>query len=298
MQIFLNGVFTVPGANFPPDVHEDDLGEVTHGVAQHREGAQPVEELDAPEVALAEITFRVQPAAPRHLIEDGILEDGAEGFPPRLLRQRRQQRAVHLLFDAVHRVLQVFLRYLFSHIFQRQHDGADIGQVVGSRQVSEEPIPVAVIQPPDVGIGRAAHGMGVRDVKDIAQPLWLGGVVDEGDALRAAIHPPSDLLIPRIQRGAGRGFRPLGVNQQLLQEAVAVHPRSDVHEAHPVLRGTADRPGLGIGQVADIVQFRQSDHFLVAPARGVLNRRSPRRCRRTPCPRRHRRSPRAWACTP
>ena len=263
LRIFLDGVFPVPGANLSPDVHEDDFGEVAHGVAQHREGAQPVEELDAPEVALMEIAFRVQPAAPRHLVEDGIPEDGAEGFPPHLLRQRRQQRAVHLLFDAVHRVLQVLVRHLFGHIFKRQHDGAHVGQVVGAGQVSEEPLLVAIIQPPDVGIWRAAHGMGIRDVKHISQSLRLGGVVDEGDALRAAIDPASDLLIPRIQRGAGRGFRPLGVDQQLLQEAVAVHPRSGVHEAHPVLRGTADRPGFGIGQVADIVQFRQSDHFLV-----------------------------------
>lgn len=298
MQIFLNGVFPVPRAYFPSNVHEDDLGEVAHGVAQHREGAQPVEELDAPEVALMEIAFRIQPAAPRHLVEDGIPENGAEGLPPCLLRQRHQQRAIHLLFDAVHRILQVFVRHLFGHVFQCQHDRADVWQVVGAGQVGEEPIPVPIIQPPDVGIGRTAHSMGVRDVKDIAQPLWLGGVVDEGDALRAAVDPAPDLLIPRIQRGAGRGFGPLGVDQQLLQEAVAVHPRSGVHEAHPVLRGTADRTGFGIGQVADIVQFRQSDHFLVAPARGVLNRRSPRRCRRTPCPRRHRRSPRAWACTP
>ena len=132
MQIILIGVFPVPCAYFPPDVHEDDFGEVAHGVAQHREGAQPVEELDAPEVALMEIAFRVQPTAPRRLIEDGVPEDSAEGLPPRLLRQRRQQRAVHLLFDAVHRVLQVFLSHLLGHLLQRKHDGAHIGQVVGA----------------------------------------------------------------------------------------------------------------------------------------------------------------------
>ncbi|MBQ3479530.1 MAG: hypothetical protein IJH25_15340 [Clostridia bacterium] len=220
----MNGVFPVPCAYFPPDVHEDDLGEVAHGVAQHREGAQPVEELDTPKVALVEIAFRVQPAAPRYLIEDRIPEDGAESLPPRLLRQRRQQRAGHLLLDAVHRVLQVFLSHLLSHLLQCQHDRTHIRQIVGAGQVGEEPLLVAVIQTPDIGIGRTAHGMGVRDVKDISQALRLGGVVDEGDALRAAIHPPSNLLIPRIQRGAGRGFRPLGVDQQLLQEAVAVHP--------------------------------------------------------------------------
>ena len=136
MQIFLgsflDGIFPVPSANFPPDVHQDDLGEVAHGAAQHREGAKPVEELDAPEVALIDIAFRIQPTAPRHFVKYRVLEEGAEVFPPRLLRQRRQQRAGHLLLDAVHRVLQVFLRYLLGDLFQRQHDGADIGQVVGA----------------------------------------------------------------------------------------------------------------------------------------------------------------------
>lgn len=136
MQIFLgaflDGIFPVPSANFPPDVHQDDLGEVAHGAAQHRECSQPVEELDAPEVAFTDIAFRIQPTAPRHLVEYRILEEGAEVFPPRLLRQRRQQRAGHLLLDAVHRVLQVFLRHLFRHLLQRQHDGADVGQVVGT----------------------------------------------------------------------------------------------------------------------------------------------------------------------
>ena len=175
MQIFPDSVFPVPRADFPPDVHQDDLREAAHGVTQHRQRSQPVEELDAPEIAFAEIAFGIQPTAPRHLIEDGLLEEGAEGVPPRPLVQRRQKRTVHLLLNAVHCVFNVFVRHLFGDLLQRQHNRAYISQIIGAGQVGQEPILVAIFEPPDIRIGRAAHGVGVRDVKHIAQSLRLGG---------------------------------------------------------------------------------------------------------------------------
>ena len=120
-----------------------------------------------------------------------------------------------------------------------------------------------VLQLPDVRVGRAAHGVCIGNIKDILHTLRLGGIVDEGDALRAAIDPAPNLLIPRFQRRAGRRFGALGVDQKLLQKAVSVHPRSGIHEKHPVLRGTADGTCLAIGQISDIIQFRHSDHLFV-----------------------------------
>ena len=80
-------------------------------------------------------------------------------------------------------------------------------------------------------------------VKNIAQPGFAAGVVDEGDALGAAPHIPAHFLIPEVVLGAGRGVGTLRKDKKLFRVRVLVEPGGRVQKFHPADMAAGDLRG-------------------------------------------------------
>ena len=78
-----NEIFSIKCAQLASDVRENDFRYLIDGISQQSEDIQPVEILNIPKIAILDYDFRIQTTAARDLIEDGVLEQGAEGILPR-----------------------------------------------------------------------------------------------------------------------------------------------------------------------------------------------------------------------
>ncbi|MCI1955545.1 MAG: hypothetical protein LKJ21_04110, partial [Oscillospiraceae bacterium] len=81
---------------------------------------------------------------------------------------------------------------------------------------------------------------GVRNVEHIAQAGAAAGVVNQGDAARAALDPPAHPLVPEAVFRAGRRFGPLGVNHKLLVVRVFVEPGGGFQKIRPAFVAGGD----------------------------------------------------------
>ncbi|MEK3872451.1 hypothetical protein NYE76_21465 [Paenibacillus sp. FSL M7-0831] len=101
---------------------------------------------------------------------------------------------------------------------------------------------VLLLQLPQPGDAGMFTGPGVGNIKHIAQPGPVAGIVHQGDALGATTHIPAHFLIPQVVLGAGGGVRALGINHHLLMERVFVEAGGSSEKGRPFLPA-AHKPG-------------------------------------------------------
>jgi hypothetical protein len=80
-------------------------------------------------------------------------------------------------------------------------------------------------------------GSGIRQIKDVFQLWRSAGVVDQGNAGCPAAHHPMHPPVPEFNRRAGRRFRVLCVNQNLVPKGVLVEPDRTGEKIGPALHG-------------------------------------------------------------
>nr|WP_287714127.1 hypothetical protein [Blautia sp.] len=180
---------------------------------------------DPTEVVVIQIVRSVQAAAGK----ERVLDAGCQGVPEAYF----PVEVVHLFQEAALRVIgqipQVF-RIGFLHdtgsrfhqaaaqILQAAHSVLFLQRGNNSRMVFFPHFP-------QIRHPCAAHGPGIGHVKDIFQSGSAVFVfMDQGDALGTCLYPPAHFFIPQFHRRAGRGIRPLCIDQELIFKLVLIEP--------------------------------------------------------------------------
>ena len=163
--------------------------------AQRPDGRRGVEVEDRHEIFMAEILLRFQPAAGHEGIGDA---DGGGGFELHLdvvLIVLLQKGTVNDIENVLPVFVPVFLRQLGGHISQL------LGQVVAAHivvafQHGRHRPNVPFLQLPQPGGAGMFTGAGVGNIKHIAQPGLVAGIIHQGDPLGATAHIPAHFFIP------------------------------------------------------------------------------------------------------
>lgn len=140
--------------------------------------------------------MRIEAAAPHRFIEDAAFKQAVKDFAPLRLRKLTQPGAGHLLFNAVHGVVEVVFGDLAGDLGKGGFQGRDVRQGVSIRQVRQKRRNVPFLHAPDIGKLVSISRMGIRYIEDVAQFCRLLVVVDQGDALCAAVDPAVEARIP------------------------------------------------------------------------------------------------------
>ncbi len=193
------------------------------------------------EVLMLEVLFRIQPTAGHQGVCDA---DGGGGlkldFDVEII-VLLQERTV----NDVAKVLLVFVPILTGQL--SGHINKLLGKIVTGNAVvalqhgRHRPDALFLQLPQPGGAGMFA-GPGVGNVKHIAQPGPVAGIVYQGNTLGATAHIPSHFFIPQIVLGAGGGVGALGVNHQLLMEWVFVEAGGSSEKGRPFFPA-AHKPG-------------------------------------------------------
>ncbi|MDO5545867.1 MAG: hypothetical protein Q4F81_08600 [Eubacteriales bacterium] len=104
---------------------------------------------------------------------------------------------------------------------------------------------------------------GVRDIKDIAQPWPVPGIVHQGNSPGAALHIPAHPVIPKVILRTSGGIRALGIDHQLLMVGIFVKAGGGSKERRPFLPA-AGEPGCHlVGHLC--IQFCFTRHGFEPP---------------------------------
>ena len=105
--------------------------------------------------------------------------------------------------------------------------------------------------------------VGVRNIEDIAQLVVARTIHQKGDALAASVDPPPE-LVPHAHLRTGGGIRPLGVDEELIPEAVFMIPGGGGEEVHVGLAAGADAQGFCQGQLQNFLFLTGHFSFLLS----------------------------------
>ena len=147
------------------------------------------------EVLMLEILFRIQPTARHQGIGD---TDGGGGLKldfDVVIIVLRQERTVNDVAEVLLMLVPILTRQLSGHI------GELLGEIVTDNAVAalqhgRHRPDVLFLQLPQPGSAGVGPGAGVRNIKYIAQPGPVAGIVHPGDTLGATAHIPSHFFIP------------------------------------------------------------------------------------------------------
>ena len=151
-------------------------------------------------------------------------------------------------------VSPVFLRQLGGHI------GQLLGQVAAAHivvvfQHRHDRCGVFLVQRPQPGGAGMFTGACVRNIKHIAQPGPVPGIIHQGDTLGPAPHIPAHAVVPQVVLGAGGGIRALGVDHHLFMERIFVKPGGGGEKARPLLPAAGELPCHLVGHLRILFCF-------------------------------------------
>ena len=98
-------------------------------------------------------------------------------------------------------------------------------------------------------------GACVRNIKHIAQPGPVAGIVHQRDTLGAAPDVAAHAVVPQVVFGAGGGIRALGVDHQLLMERIFVETGDGGEKARPLLPAAGELPRHLVGHLRVLFSF-------------------------------------------
>ena len=99
---------------------------------------------------------------------------------------------------------------MVNTVFPRQHFRYRLEQVI--------------VKLPHLRVTGIAPHPGIAHIKDIVQPGYTAGLVEQGDTLRPSAHIAVHTVVPDVKTRTGSRIRTLGVDHQLVGKAVLIQP--------------------------------------------------------------------------
>ena len=124
--------------------------------------------------------------------------------------------------------------------------------------------PHILLQLPQPGGAGVFPGAGIGNVKHIAQPGFMTGIVHQSDALGTTAHIPAHFLVPQVVLSAGGSIRALGIDHQLFVERIFVKPGGSGEKARPFPPVSGEFCCCIIGHLP--VKFRFAWHGCLSPS--------------------------------
>ena len=152
-----------------------------------------------------------------------------------------QERTVNDIAEVLLMLVPILTRQFSGHIGELLGKIVTDNAVVALQHGRHRP-DVLLLQLPQPGGAGMFTDPGVGNIKHIAQPGPVAGIVHQGDTLGATTHIPAHFLIPQVVLGAGGGVRALGVNHHLFMERIFVEAGGGSEKGRPFLPA-AHKPG-------------------------------------------------------
>ena len=133
---------------------------------------------------------------------------------------------------------------------------------------------VSLLIDPKVWFPRLLSANGVGNVKHIAQLGMIRKWIDQGNAFGTSPDVASHLSVPKVIIRTGGGFRPLGVDHQLLMVRILVKPGGGGQKVRPALIAGGDLPGGTVCQLYVKVRFFGHKSFLLIRQKRVRTLRT------------------------
>ncbi|MGM9600735.1 MAG: hypothetical protein ACI3W5_03980 [Faecousia sp.] len=217
---FLGG-FTLRVSDGDANLPQHPLVDLADCCSQRSYGGRGIEIKNCHKIFMVEIAFRFQPATGH----EGVGNADSGGvfelyFDVKLI--------IFLQKGIVNDIEKVPL--MLCPIFIRQFPG-HIGELpckivpcnaVGALQHGRHGISVPFLHLPQPWGAGVFTGPGIRNIKNIAEPRPVPGIVHQGDTLGTAPDIPAHCSIPQLIFSAGGGVRALGIDHQLLMERILV----------------------------------------------------------------------------
>ena len=163
--------------------------------SQRPHGGRGVEIENRHKIFMAEILLRFQPAAGHQGVGDA---DGGSGFELDFdveIIVLLQERTVNDVAEVLLMLVPILAGQLPGHIGELLSKIVTGNAVVTLQHSRHKPL-VLFLQLPQPGGAGVGPGAGVRNIKYIAQPGPVAGIVHQGDTLGATAHIPSHFFIP------------------------------------------------------------------------------------------------------
>ena len=208
---------------FPANVAQNWLGQTAGGISKERQGRQPVKICYRDEIGFFQFLHRIKAAAPAECIIDAVCQHIAEFHSDVIFIQFFQEGSFGFVSQPFHCIFQVFLCHLTGNRHQGQRQGVcRFIQTIGVCQVGKNRVMIYSLHFPQIRFPRSFDRVGIRNIKNIAQPKPGPRIVQQRNAFRAAIHPTVHLAVPQFQLCAGNCIGPLGVDQKIILKRIAV----------------------------------------------------------------------------
>lgn len=214
---------------------QDHVGALADGVAKGQDRIAGVEVGDTLEVLRCKIAVQVEATAGQQQEGQADRDGAAEAQGDVVLVQPVQGAVMDGEHEAVFEVVPVVLR---------EPDGQGdklLGETVTARdfetllQVGRDSALVLVPVLPEHGVPAVLPALRVGHVEHVAEEYPAVAVTQQGDSFRAAPDAAAHAMVPEVELRAGGGVRALGVNHDLVQEAIFVELPRHHQELGPVL---------------------------------------------------------------
>ena len=113
-----------------------------------------------------------------------------------------------------------------------------------------------IVQFPEIRNIRPVPRPGIGQIEHIAQTRIAAGFIQQGDALRTFADITVHSIVPEIERCAGRGRWPLGVDHQLVDKTVLVQSGRSCEKICPMLPVPRDAIRCPTGKFKIFLGFR------------------------------------------
>ena len=214
---------------------QDDVGAIADGIAQGQDGDTGVELADTLEVLRGEIAVQVKAAAGQQQERQADGDGAAEAQGDVVLVQTVQGAAMDGQHDFILEIVPVFVRELHSQGDKLLGEAVAAGDAEGFLQPGRDRVLVLVPVLPEHGIPAVLPALRVGHVEHVAEEYPAVAVTQQGDSFRAAPDAAAHAMVPEVELRAGGGVRALGVNHDLVQEAIFVELPRHHQELGPVL---------------------------------------------------------------
>ena len=148
-------------------------------------------------------------------------------------------------------VQPVFVRELCRHDFKLFGEADARLDAETSLECRGDSAGVFTVHLPWLKRARSSARAGVRHVENVAQTWRIAGIIHESNALGTATHIPPHAPSPHVVTGTSTRVWPLGVNEQLVGEAVLVVAGHGVNKRRPRLITVCDAAERIMGKLGD-----------------------------------------------
>ena len=138
-----------------------------------------------------------------------------------------------------------------SRFVDRENLSACRARLRFNERAAAELLEQVIVKLPHLRVTGIAPHPGIAHIKDIVQPGYTAGLVEQGDTLRPSAHIAVHTVVPDVKTRTGSRIRTLGVDHQLVGKAVLIQPGCRSQIIRPVfpIPGQTVCRALGKGKV-------------------------------------------------